>query len=255
MPNFLLVKPDFQRHYAQPENCILWEMGMAIKLYDLCGADRALRFSPACWRTRMALAHKGLEVETVPTLFTDIPSIGIGGHKTVPVITDGAQEIRDSFAIAHYLEAIHADRPSLFGGRGGESLSRFMHHWADSFVDARIARLCIHDIYLKLDPADQPYFRETREARFGMSLEEAQDQSAEAVARFRRVLSPVRQMLEDQDFFGGRGPLYADYCLFGSLQWARMVSDLELLQADDPIAEWFERCLDLFDGLGRASKV
>jgi hypothetical protein len=37
---------------------------MARTLYDLAGADPDLRFSPYCWRTRLALAHKGLEVET-----------------------------------------------------------------------------------------------------------------------------------------------------------------------------------------------
>jgi len=34
---------------------------MTIVLHDLTGADDR-RFSPNCWRTRMALAHKGLEV-------------------------------------------------------------------------------------------------------------------------------------------------------------------------------------------------
>ena len=44
---------------------------MAIIMHDLAGADPALRFSPYCWRTRMALAHKGLAVETIPWRFTE----------------------------------------------------------------------------------------------------------------------------------------------------------------------------------------
>ena len=44
---------------------------MAITLYDLCGADPARRFSPYCWRTRLALAQKGLATETIPWRFTD----------------------------------------------------------------------------------------------------------------------------------------------------------------------------------------
>ena len=39
---------------------------MTIRLYDLAGAEAERRFSPFCWRARMALAHKGLDVETVP---------------------------------------------------------------------------------------------------------------------------------------------------------------------------------------------
>ena len=44
---------------------------MTIQMYDLAGADPAVRFSPYCWRTRMALAHKGLAVESVPWRFTE----------------------------------------------------------------------------------------------------------------------------------------------------------------------------------------
>ena len=228
---------------------------MTIKLYDLCAADRDLRFSPACWRTRMALAHKGLAVETVPTLFTEIGAIEGGGQKTVPVINDGGAVIRDSFAIALYLEDKYPDLPSLFGGEAGAAVSRFVHYWADSFIDGQIARMCIFDIHQKLDAADQGYFRKTREARFGVALETAQDQSQDRLATFRASLSPLRSLLSRQSYFGGDRPLYADYCLFGSLQWARMVSDLELLEQDDPVFAWFERCLGLFDGLGRNAKV
>jgi hypothetical protein len=42
---------------------------MPITLYDLAGDDPSLRFSPYCWRTRLALAHKGLQVETIPWRF------------------------------------------------------------------------------------------------------------------------------------------------------------------------------------------
>ena len=41
------------------------EEPLAVTLYDLAGAEADRRFSPFCWRTKMALAHKGLDVETV----------------------------------------------------------------------------------------------------------------------------------------------------------------------------------------------
>ena len=37
-----------------------------IKVWELCGADKARVFSPFCWATRLAVLHKGLECETVP---------------------------------------------------------------------------------------------------------------------------------------------------------------------------------------------
>ena len=38
---------------------------MAIVLYDLCARDAERRFSPHCWKAKMALAHKDLEFEKV----------------------------------------------------------------------------------------------------------------------------------------------------------------------------------------------
>ena len=43
---------------------------MARTLYELVGKDDR-RFSPNCWRTRYALAHKGLKAEYVPCAFTE----------------------------------------------------------------------------------------------------------------------------------------------------------------------------------------
>ena len=62
---------------------------MTIELYDLAGADDRIRFSPYCWRARMALAHKGLSVETVPVRFGEKEKIEFSGQKLVPVIRDG----------------------------------------------------------------------------------------------------------------------------------------------------------------------
>lgn len=227
---------------------------MTIKLYDLCGKDRAHRFSPACWRTRMALAHKGLEVETIATLFSEIPQIEGGGQKTVPVIGDGETVVRESFDIAVYLERAYADLPSLFRGEGGLKTSQFIHWWTNATVDRQIAQLCILDIYNCLDERDKAYFRQSREQRFKRPLEQVQDRSEGTVQNFRESLLPLRLTIRKQDFIGGETPIYADYCIFGSFQWGRMVSDFEFLEADDPVAHWFERCLDLFDGLGRKAK-
>ena len=74
----------------------------AIALYDLVGADDR-RFSSHCWRIRPALAHKGLDFETVPTPFTGIPAIGDGSFPTLPVIRDGETWVCDSGVIAAYL--------------------------------------------------------------------------------------------------------------------------------------------------------
>jgi glutathione S-transferase len=58
-------------------------------------------------------------------------------------------------------------------------------------------------------------------------------------------------MLAYQPFIGGPSPLFADYIVFGALQWARIASPYRLLDDEDVVAQWFERCLDLNGGLGR----
>ena len=111
-------------------------------------------------------------------------------------------------------------------------------------------RCLLHDITDVLAPQDQAYFRESRERRFGMTLEEAvADRETTGVTSFRAQLAPVRSVLAQQPWLGGIAPDYADYILLGNLQWARCVSRFELLAADDPVAEWRACGLALFDGL------
>ncbi|HEY7383610.1 MAG TPA: glutathione S-transferase family protein [Beijerinckiaceae bacterium] len=220
-------------------------------LYDLAGADPAVRFSPYCWRARLALAHKGLPVETVPWRFTDKDAIASSGQGRVPVLVDGGKTVSDSWAIAVYLEDAYPDRPSLFGGAGGRNVTRFVNAWADTTLNGGIIRLVVSDIAAIVHDKDKAYFRASREQRFGMPLEEVTAGRAERVKAFRETLLPLRHTLSAQPYLGGAEPAYADYIVFGSFQWARCCSGFELLEPADPVASWRERMLDRFDGLAR----
>jgi glutathione S-transferase len=224
---------------------------MAITLYELAGADPELRFSPYCWRTRLALAHKGLEVEGVPWRFTEREKLAFSGQGRVPVIVDGGRTVADSWAIAEYLEHAYPDRPSLFNG--DRAHLRFINAWADSVLLPGIARIVVRDIIDVLGPEDQAYFRQSREKVFGMTLEAAIADRSDRVVPFRATLAPLRNLLRHQDWLGGATPDYADFIVLGTLQWPHCVSRFELLEADDPVFAWRERGRALFDGLaGRA---
>jgi glutathione S-transferase len=227
---------------------------VSIVMYDLADAD-GRRFSPNCWRTRMALAHKGLDCEARATLFTQIPGICGGGQKTVPVIEDAGRTVGDSWAIAEYLESAYPRRPSLFGGEAGRALSVFVQGWCMSTLHIGVADLIIADIHDRLDEIDKPYFRASREKIFARRLEDVQAGRESRVAAFRKSLHPIRHTLSRQRWIGGAAPLYADYLVFGALQWARIASDFTLLDPDDLAAQWFERMLDLHDGLGRRARA
>lgn len=224
---------------------------MTRKLYTLCGADSARPFSPHAWKAEMALRHKGLAFDNVPTPFTKIPDIEGGATKTVPLLVDGDKTISDSFAIAEYLEETYPDAPSLFGGPGGRAAARFIERWSLVNVQAPLMPVILFGVYDGLAPDDQAYFRRSREARFGKSLEEVAAGQDAALAAYPAKLEPLRQTLSLQPYLGGETPLFSDYIVFGGLQWARVISPITLLADDDPVSVWFERCLDLFHGAGR----
>jgi len=226
---------------------------MTLKLYELVGTDAARPFSPYCWRTRMALAHKGFAADTIPWRFTEKEAIAPRGSEKVPVLLHDERAVVDSWVIANYLEDNFPDRASLFGGEGGRAVMRMLNWWGDITVIGGIFPLVVADIPALLDSSDAAYFRASREARLGKPLEEVRAGRDKGVIGFRKSLDPLRLTLKTQPYLGGARPNYADYIVFGGFQWARAVSPFRLLEADDPVHAWRERLLDAFDGLARNS--
>lgn len=225
-----------------------------LELYDLAAAEDDRRFSPFCWRTRMALAHKELPVRTVPWRFTEKERISASGQGRVPVLVDNGRWIADSWAIANHLEDAYADRPSLFGGPAGRALSRFYNNWADAVLNPGLIRLTLVDIWRHVHDNDKNYFRRSREERFRQPLEAVVANRENRLPAFRESLAPLRLTLQAQPFLGGAEPLYADYIVFGAFQWVRCISDFQMLAGDDAVATWRGRMLDLFNGLARNAK-
>ncbi|MBX9647038.1 MAG: glutathione S-transferase family protein [Xanthobacteraceae bacterium] len=223
----------------------------SVRLFDLAGEDPQRRFSPACWKTRLALAHKAVPVETTAWRFTEKEAIAKSGRGTVPVIVNRDRWISDSWSIAEYLEDTFPDAPSLFGGEVGQALARFLNHWADMVLVPSIFGLIAMDIHDHLAPQDLTYFRSSREQRIGMTLEALVASRDDRVAAIRASMQPLRQTLKSQQFLGGDSPRYADYAVFGPFQWARCVSPFQILERDDPVFAWRNRILDLFGGLAR----
>ena len=226
---------------------------MNLKLFELVGTDAARPFSPYCWRTRMALAHKGLSAESIPWCFTEKQSIAPYKSEKVPVLLDGDNSVVESWAIANYLEDTYPDRPSLFGGEGGRAMARMINWWGDIAIVNGIFPMIAADVHSHLKPEDAAYFRRTREERMGKPLEELTTDRDKEVAKFRRSLDPLRLTLRTQAFLGGDAPNYADYIVFGGFQWARVTSPFRLLEDKDLVYAWRERLLDAFDGMARKS--
>jgi glutathione S-transferase len=223
-----------------------------LKLFELCGTDPARVFSPYCWRTRMALAHKGLQADSIPWRFTEKDAIAKHKSDKVPVLLDGDAAVADSWTIANYLEDKYPDKPSLFGGAGGRAMARMLNSWGD-LMAASMASFIVADVHDHLRPVDQAYFRETREKRFGKKLEDVVADRDARVEGWRKTLDPLRMTLRSQPFIGGETPNYGDYIVFGPLQWARATSAFKFLKDDDPVYAWREKMLDAFGGMARNS--
>ena len=221
-------------------------------LYELAAADPDRRFSPFCWRIRLALEHKGLAFEGRPWRFTQTEALAFSGSDKVPVLVEDGRAIAESSVIAAHLEAAYPDRPSLFGGAAGLALTRFHVAWTDGVLHPALVPLLLLDIHRHLADADRAYFRRSREARFGKPLEAVCPDPEAQRATLRKTLAPVRAVLRMQAFLGGDDPLYADHVVMGAFLWARGVSTLDLLEPDDPVEAWRQRMLKQMGERSRA---
>ena len=224
---------------------------MTLVLYELAGRDD-FRFSPPCWRTLMALAHKGLTAdERIPVKFSDKSAIAFSAQDRVPVLSDGETWVADSFEIACYLEDAYPDRPSLFDGNQGRAMARFVDEWVQDLLVPGLVTMLVFDEWDHAHPDDREIFRNVREERFGDTLENLQAGRDQRVHEFRERLKPLRATLGAQPFLCGKSPAYADYIVFGLFQFPRCVSAFPFIEKDDPIYAWREIMLDLFDGMAR----
>jgi glutathione S-transferase len=221
------------------------------KLYELTGKEDNRRFSPYCWRIVMALAHKGLEFEGIPWRFTDKDAIAFSGQGLVPVLIDGESTVTDSWQIALYLDQTYPDAPRLIDSDQARGATMAFKFWCEQNVHPALTRIIITDLFANLHAKDQAYFRESREKRFGMTLEQFGADRNAALMTLRKALDPVRPVFVAQPYIGGKAPGFADYILFGALQWARVMSPARLIEPDDPMYGWRERMLDLYGGLAR----
>ncbi|PCH48120.1 MAG: beta-aryl ether-cleaving protein [Hyphomicrobiales bacterium] len=228
---------------------------MAIKIYELCGKDETRLFSPHCWKTRLSLAHKGLDWDTIPTQFVDVAGLEGGEKRTVPTIRDGDTVLHESYQIACYLEDQYPDKPSLFNGEGGKELSKFLISWSQGTLHPLVAQLCMLDIHNLLDDENRAFFRKSREAMFGITLEEFDQKFAKDNTNLVKAMLPLENLLKRQPYLGGDTPLFADYVVFGPLQWLRVSASHDVMPKEGAVADWFARLLDMYDGIGRKASA
>ncbi len=221
-------------------------------LYDLALADEDVRPSPYCWIAKFALLHKGLRFETKPVPFADKSKYPDPVYAKVPVIDFDGELVRDSTAIAVWLDKKFPTQP-LTKSDGERAAAAFYSSWLAAALYPAIAPILIPKLAAVVADADKVYFRSSREGRFGKSLEEVaatpghKEKSEAAIAVLSTPLTAHR-------FLGGGAPNLCDYLVFAPFMWQRSVTSETLYETPKPVADWQGRMLDLYDGYARAAK-
>jgi len=148
-------------------------------------------FSTNVERVALALAHKGLAVESVWIEYSDrSPVERVSGQPLVPVLVDGDEVVVDSMAIVRHLEERHPEPPLYPGERARREemlvfIDWFNHVW-------------------KLWP---------NSIEAGRDVEESSAAMARALERFEA-------MLDGRDHLMGSEFSAADVCAFPFLKFA-----------------------------------
>ncbi|WP_217598171.1 hypothetical protein, partial [Cohnella sp. GbtcB17] len=75
---------------------------------------------------------------------------------------------------------------------GGKALSRFVERFSQTIVHPAITNIAVADIHDMLGEGDRIYFRKSREAFLGRTLEEVKAGRDAEIAAFAARLEPVR---------------------------------------------------------------
>ncbi len=225
---------------------------MSLKLYDLALADRDIRPSPFCWIAKFTLLHKGLDFETIPVGFSNKQDYPDPEYGRVPVLLAGDEMVKDSAAIAAWLDKTYPEKP-LTGTPGEAAAAEFYKAWLFASYFPAVMPMLVKRIHALAKNEDKPYFRASREERFGKTLEElhAAKGQKEKVEKSVEMLSGP---LSHYSYLGGETPNLCDYLVMGAFMWPRLSTPEDIYKAPAPVAAWTERMLDLFDGYARKAK-
>lgn len=205
-------------------------------LYERAGLD-GLCPSPVCWRTRIALALKGVEAERRPMRFADADLLAeTTGSRTVPVLADNGVLIVNSDAIAAHLDATVPDGPRLMGdgaATAGADLEREL--------GTRVGPLIGADFLRRLLPEDRSYFQQSREARYGKTFETLEGLRPGLELDLAFSLGRLEPQLEAHRYLAGDEVGWVDIVAYTYLAWIAFASPRSVPELVNPVRTWFER--------------
>lgn len=227
---------------------------MARVLFELCGEDRDVRFSPYVWLVKLALAHKGLAYESEAVRFVEKSKLPDPEHGKVPQFRDGEAVIVESWDICAYLDKTYPEHP-LTATQSERASAEFYRAWVGSTLFPILGPLLMVRIPPHLDAPSAAYFRESREQRFGVTLEQLAEQGQGKVKGMPGALAPLATALSTAPYLGGEAPNLSDYVVFMPFIWQRGVCGEALYETPAPVAAWLDRMCAAHGGVAGKAKA
>ncbi|MFT7223491.1 MAG: glutathione S-transferase [Cellvibrionaceae bacterium] len=228
---------------------------MTCILFELTAKDINRKFSPHSWKSHLALNHKKITFESQPVQYHQYPeTLKFVDYSLLPVLKDGDEVVTDSWNIAVYLEAKYP-KNSLFINEAGKKLAQSMNEQCDTTIAQFVRPLILMDLFQLIADEDKQYFRESREAKLGMTLEAFSKKAPEALVSLKQELAKIGKLLENQDFLAGASPSYADICLLSTLIWIACINDTVFLEEGTPTKDWYQRMLQHYPDAAKAVNI
>ncbi|KAJ6530937.1 hypothetical protein DFH09DRAFT_994320 [Mycena vulgaris] len=218
-------------------------MASQIVFYDIPSTFPNKAWSFNTWKTRYALNYKGIPYKTVWLEYPEIEPFSkeIGAaptrkkpdgrpHYTLPMIHDPSTGavVSDSTKIAVYLDVTYPDTPPLMPA-GTVGLHRAFEDAVNPLLSS-VFPYAVPGTNTKLNPVSEAYFRRTREALWGKTLEDLVPTGAEHVAGwvklnegFGKLDEWIRANGDGSAYLMGDAPCYADMVIAGYVIWIKLV--------------------------------
>jgi len=216
-----------------------------LKLYDLTGKSD-LRFSPPCWNVKLCLIHKRISYETIPVRFSEKHKIEFSKQSLVPILKYQNGFVCDSWNIINWIDENY-DQNKLFVNEANKNFSYFLYLWTSRQLLPILFKIVAHEIPNILEGDDIDYYINSREKKIMGPITKFKENINIFIKEFRKLINPIRKIIEVNGFISGIEPGVEDYIFFGNFKWVDIVSSCQLLDTDDPIYKWYRNILERTD--------
>ncbi len=120
-----------------------------------------------------------------------------------------------------------------------------MYLWTSRQLLPILFKIIAHEIPNVLEGHDLDYFIRTREDRIKGPITKITPKISDNITEFRKLISPIRKIIEINGFISRKELGVEDYIFFGNLKWVYSCSTCNLLDDNDPIYNWYRRIIEI----------